>query len=180
MPSAIPDHPWSGEPETIEATTVTWRRRWGHRIRNSYKLRSIRSMAARLVEFRLRPLVLRLRVRHVHGPRTIAYGQDELLVLCVVRNGALHVKSFLEHHLALGAAHVVLLDNGSTDPTIDLARAYDRVTILRTTCPYRTYETILKRYLVDRFSKDRWNLFVDIDERFDYLYSDVIDVRGLL
>src|SRR5215813_3560503 len=157
--------------------TVTWHSRFEHRIRNSYKLRRIRSMGARLVELRIRPLVLRLRVRHVHGARTIAYGRDELLVLCVVRNGALHVKSFLEHHLALGAAHVVLLDNGSTDATIDLARTYDRVTILHTACPYRTYETILKRYLVDRFSKDRWNLFADIDERFDYPYSDLIDVR---
>ena len=166
---------------------MTWRSRGIRRIRNSYKLgrlvgylRRSRQMGAWLVEFRIRPLILRLRVRHVHGPRKIAGGRDELLVLCVVRNGALHVKSFLEHHLALGAAHVVLLDNGSTDATIDLARAYDRVTILRTTCPYRTYETILKRYLVDRFSRDRWNLFVDIDERFDYPYSDLIDVRRLL
>ena len=76
--------------------------------------------------------------------------------------GGLHVKSFLEHHLALGVAHVVLLDNGSTDATIDLARQYDRVTILRTTCPYRTYETILKRYLVNRFSRDRWSPFADM------------------
>src|SRR5215813_4222720 len=160
--------------------TVTWHSRFEHRIRNSYKLRRIRSMGARLVELRIRPLILRLRVRHVYGPRKIVYGRDELLVLCVVRNGALHVKSFLEHHLTLGATHVVLLDNGSTDATIDLARAYDRVTILRTTCPYRTYETILKRYLVDRFSRDRWNLFADIDERFDYPYSDLMDVRRLL
>src|SRR5262245_39420740 len=182
MSSVTPDADplWSRELATIKAMTVTWRSRLEHRIRNSYKLRRIRSMGDRLVEFRLRPLLLRLRVRHVHGPRTIAYGQDELLVLCVVRNGALHVKSFLEHHLALGAAHVVLLDNGSTDATIDLARTYDRVTILRTACPYRIYETILKRYLVDRFSRDRWSLFVDIDERFDYPYSDLIDVRRLL
>jgi len=166
---------------------VTWCSRWAHRIRNSHKLQRIvgdlqriHQVGARFVEFRIRPSVLHFRVRHVHGPRKIVYGRDELLVLCVVRNGALHVKSFLEHHLTLGATHVVLLDNGSTDATIDLARAYDRVTILRTTCPYRIYETILKRYLVDRFSRDRWNLFVDIDERFDYPYSNLIDVRRLL
>jgi hypothetical protein len=165
----------------------TWRSRWGARIRHSYKLRrllghllSIRQVSRRVIDSHLRPLILRLRLRHVHGPKTIAYGMDELLVLCVVRNGALHVKSFLEHHFALGATHIVLLDNGSTDATIDLARSYDRVTILRTTCPYRTYETTLKRYLLTRFSRNRWNLFADIDERFDYPYSDVIDVRSLL
>jgi len=165
----------------------TWRSLLVSRIRDSYKLRRlaaqlqrIRTVGGGVAEFHIRPLVLRLRLRHVHGPKTIAYGLDELLVLCVVRNGALHVKSFLEHHLALGATHVVLLDNGSTDATIDLARTYDRVTILRTTCPYRRYETIFKRYLVHRFSQHRWNLFADIDERFDYPYSDVIGVRGLL
>src|SRR5262245_36907256 len=165
----------------------TWRSRWSSRIRNSYKLRRLlgylrhlSNIGSRVVEFRIRPLILQLRLRHVHGPRTITYGRDELIVLCVVRDGALHVKSFLEHHLALGATHVVLLDNGSTDATIDLARAYDRVTILHTTCPYRTYETILKRYLVDRFSRDRWNFFADIDQRFDFPYSALIDVRRLL
>jgi len=166
---------------------LTWRGRWGHRIRHSYKvrrllghLRDIRAAGGGVVEFRIRPLILRLRLRHVHGPQRIPYGRHELIVLCVVRDGALHVKSFLEHHLALGVAHIVLLDNGSTDATIDLARRYDRVTILHTTCPYRKYETILKRYLVNRFSRDRWSLFADIDERFDYPYSDVMDLGGLL
>src|SRR5215475_4167062 len=152
---------------------LTWRHRWSHRIRHSYKLR-------RLLEFRIRPLILRLRLRHLHGPRKIPYGRGELIVLCVVRNGALYVKSFLEHHLALGVAHIVLLDNGSTDATIHLARRYDRVSILRTRCPYRKYETILKRYLVNRFARDRWSLFVDIDERFDYPYSDVINLGEVL
>jgi hypothetical protein len=164
----------------------TWRS-LGRRIRHSYKLRRllgylrrIRAAGGGVVEFRIRPLILRLRLRHLHGPKKIRYGRDELIVLCAVRDGALHVKSFLEHHLALGVAHVVLLDNGSTDATIDLARKYDRVTILRTTCPYRKYETILKRYLVNRFARDRWSLFADIDERFDYPYSDVIDLGELL
>jgi len=163
-----------------------WRSHWG-RIRHSYKLRRLggslrrlRASGRRIVEFLIWPSILRLRLRHVHGPKKIPYGRNELIVLCVVRNGALHVKSFFEHHLALGVAHIVLLDNGSTDATIDLARKYDRVTILRTTCPYRTYETIFKRYLVKRFSRDRWSLFVDIDERFDYPYSDIIGLGELL
>jgi hypothetical protein len=37
-----------------------------------------------------------------------------------------------------------------------------------------------KRDLVTRFSRNRWNLFADIDERFDYPYSDVLAVRNLL
>jgi hypothetical protein len=72
----------------------TWGSHWGTRIRHSYKLRrllrhllSIRQISRWAIDFHLRPLIFRLRLRHVHGPKTIAYGMDELLVLCVVRNG---------------------------------------------------------------------------------------------
>jgi glycosyltransferase involved in cell wall biosynthesis len=105
---------------------------------------------------------------------------DELIVLCVVRNGALHVRSFLEHHLSLGVKHIVLLDNGSTDETVELARKFERVTILQTRRPYRKYETVMKRYLVRRFSEGRWSLMADIDELFDYPFSEVLDTGALL
>ncbi|HYO16573.1 MAG TPA: glycosyltransferase family 2 protein [Thermoanaerobaculia bacterium] len=114
------------------------------------------------------------------GPREVSYGPDELLAICVVRNGAVHVRSFLDHHLGLGVRHIVLLDNGSTDGTIDLARGYENVTILRTDCPYRLYENVMKRYLARRFSRGRWNLCVDIDERFDYPLSDVLPLPSFL
>lgn len=158
----------------------SWRVRLASRIRSSYKLQRLRKLHADAMEFRVRSLFLRATVRHLHGPRKMAYGMNELIVLCVVRNGALHVKSFLEHYLALGVRHIVLLDNDSTDGTVELARTYDRVTILRTKRPYRTYETAMKRYLVERFSQNRWNLLADIDELFDYPYSDVLGVEALL
>ena len=161
------------------------------RIRNSYKVQRLRKLPSQAVEQglrlfsqaveqRIRPFILRASVRHLHGPRRIAYSVNELIVLCVVRNGALHVKSFLDHHLSMGVKHIVLLDNGSTDGTVELARKCERVTILQTRRPYRRYETVMKRYLVRRFSKDRWNLMVDIDELFDYPFSDVLDIGALL
>lgn len=135
---------------------------------------------ANLKDVYIRPLILRFSIRHVHGVKNIQYTLDELIVLCVVRNGELHVKSFIEHHLALGVKHIVFLDNGSTDDTIAIAKRYPRVTILSTKCPYRIFETFMKRYLVRRFSERRWNLFVDIDELFDYPFSDVLNLKMLL
>ncbi|HEX7215471.1 MAG TPA: glycosyltransferase family 2 protein [Methylomirabilota bacterium] len=140
----------------------------------------MRERLSRILEFGVRPFILRMSVRHLHGPRKIAYAMDELIAVCVVRNGALHVRSFIEHHQALGVKHIVLLDNGSTDQTVELARSFERVTILQTRRPYRKYETVMKRYLVRRFSTGRWNLLVDIDELFDYPFSEVLDVGALL
>ena len=159
------------------------RGRWARlkdRIRNSHKVGRVRGALSRLAEDWGRPLALRASVRRLHGPRRVPCGDDELVALCVVRNGAEHVTSFVRHHQELGVKHIILLDNGSTDGTVDLARAFGGVTILRTRRPYRTYETVLKRYLVRRFARGRWSLMVDIDERFDYPFSDRMGLQALL
>jgi hypothetical protein len=142
--------------------------------------RTFRSLRRRAVEFGIRPLLLRPRIRHLHGPAGVQYGPHELLVITVVRNGALYVKSFMEHYEALGVAHCVFLDNRSTDGTVDRLRGYSRVTILQTDAPYDRYENTMKRYLAERFSSGRWNLCADIDELFDYPHSNRLPLAGFL
>jgi hypothetical protein len=134
----------------------------------------------RALQFGVRPHLLRGRVKYLHGPQDIRYGIDELLVTSVVRNGALYIKSFMEHHLSLGIEHFVFLDNGSTDSTVERLCTYPQATVLRTDAPYETYENTMKRYLADRFSRGRWNLCVDIDELFDYPFSDRLSLADLL
>ncbi|MBW4446559.1 MAG: glycosyltransferase family 2 protein [Spirirestis rafaelensis WJT71-NPBG6] len=147
------------------------------------KLRTAISLCqnpAKIMKLYIRPLILKTTIKHIYGLDKINYTIDELIVLCVVRNGELYIKSFIEHYLSLGVKHIVFLDNNSTDNTIEIARNYDKVTILQTKCPYRKYETVMKHYLVNRFSKNRWNIFSDIDELFDYPFSDVISLSSLL
>lgn len=128
---------------------------------------------------RARRLILPFRIEHISGPQVVEAAADDLVAACVVRNGAPHIKSFLEHHRSLGISHFVFLDNGSTDNTLNLLRGPD-ITILRTGAPYRTYENVMKRYIVDRFCQGRWCLFVDIDELFDYPFSKELSLKQLL
>ena len=58
--------------------------------KNKFRLRK-----KRLMEFGLRPYLLPRKVKHIYGPAKISYSVDELLVISVVRNGELYVKSFL-------------------------------------------------------------------------------------
>lgn len=139
--------------------------------------RKVKHVGRKIVEHRIKPRLLACRIRHIAGPKTVEYGPDEVLLICVVRNGAYHVRTYIEYHLRLGVRHIVFLDNNSTDQTVQIAREYEDVTILQTDRPYHIYENAMKRYLAGRFSRGRWNLCADIDERFGYPFSDTLPLR---
>jgi len=121
-----------------------------------------------------------LDVEHVHGPAEVPLREDELIVVCLVRDGQPWIVQFMEHYSSLGARHVVFLDNGSHDATVTVAAGYENVTVLRSNLPFNGYELLLRQYLIQRFGKGRWSLCVDIDELFDYPYSDIIGLASLL
>lgn len=118
--------------------------------------------------------------KHVCGLRNIDCNKNELIILCLVRNGQDYIKQFIDHYFKLGAKHIVFLDNGSNDHTVSIAKEYDNVTILQTKLPYRTYAWAYKPYLINRFGKKCWCLVADIDEFFDYPYSDRFCLSSLL
>src|ERR671912_2732339 len=124
--------------------------------------------------------LLRHSVEHLHGPKEIPYDEDELIVVCVVRDGRPYVRSFIEHYFSLGAKHIVFLDNGSTDETVEALKNYENVTVLHTGLLYKHYNVAMKRYLIERFGRGRWTLSVDIDELFEYPYSNVVSLKALL
>src|SRR5829696_2420271 len=127
-------------------------------------------------------------VEHLYGPEEVAYEADELVVVCLVRDGRPYVNSYVEHYLSLGVKHLFFLDNNSTDGTVEALKQYDNVTVLQTGLPYRNpkrgrggTEALFKQYLVERFGKKgRWCLCADIDELFDYPYSDVVGLDSFL
>jgi FkbM family methyltransferase len=135
--------------------------------------------------------LLQRSIEHLHGPEEVPYGADELVVVCIVRDGRPLVRSFVEHYRSLGVKHVAFLDNDSTDGTVEALQRYDNVTVLRTKLPYKaaglpvgngwTREVLFKQYLISRFGAEgRWCLCADVDELFDYPYSDVVDLGSFL
>lgn len=157
-------------PSSVESTLKEWARPTSEKSTNLFYLANLS----------LKWMTLQSSVKHLHGVTKISYEKDELIVTCLVRNGEIYIKSFIEHHFSLGIKHIVFLDNGSTDSTVFIASSYENVTILQTDRPYKKYETLMKKYLVKRFSRNRWNLFVDIDELFDYPASNVLSLSLLL
>ena len=124
--------------------------------------------------------IVSFNIKHIYGDRYIDCNSDEVILVCVMKNGEEYIKTFIEHHLSLGVKHIVFLDNDSNDNSIKIACSYKEVTVLHTKLPFRTYNKYLKFYLYKRFSNNCWCLRMDIDELFDYPFSDRINLKLLV
>lgn len=119
-------------------------------------------------------------IDHLYGPADVSLGPEELVVLCVVRNGAPWLPSYLRHYRQLGAAHLVFLDNGSEDETLSILTSTDDVSVFTTRLPFGRYSVALKRWLVRRFGGRGWRLCCDVDELFEHPCSEALPLRDFL
>ena len=147
---------------------------------NADTLRYKAGMVQTMLALPVRMARIKNSIEHVFGPQEVVYDNDELIALCVVRDGQYYMESFIEHYLSKGIKHIVFLDNGSRDQTIPIAKKYKHVTILSCLLPYRKYEIPFALYLINRFANRRWSLRVDIDELFDFPFSHRIGLSSLL
>src|SRR3954453_679134 len=132
------------------------------------------------VQFTLRGIIFPFRVRHISGPTAISPEHDAVVVICVMRNGGLHISSFLEHYRSLGVANFIILDNDSTDSGIEVLARENDVTLLQTSAPYHAYENTMKRFLAEQYCRGCWCLCADIDELFDFPLSRQIPLRSFI
>ena len=96
------------------------------------------------------------------------------------KNAEYFIEEFLRHHLALGVAHVVIVDNGSRDRTVDIARSFDRVSVVRNTLPAKQFECLLRARIARRMVRGGWLLFVDQDELFGFPYGEGRPIGNLI
>lgn len=103
-----------------------------------------------------------------------------MVVVSIVRDAEHYIESFVNYYLSMGCPHIVILDNSSEDKTVEKLFNYSQVTVLSTSLPFKGYKRPLKKYLYDKYSNDSWCLIADMDEYFDYPYSDRISLSQFL
>jgi hypothetical protein len=122
------------------------------------------------VDIRWKRIVKDMRVRtrthHVHGPRGIRLKDDECAVVSLVKDAGYFMDEFMKYHQGLGVAHFLIVDNGSTDDTIEIVTQYPNVTVVRNTLPPYGHETKLRCNIARRYIRGGWLLFLDSDEMF--------------
>lgn len=121
-----------------------------------------------------------LHCRHLSGPKQMMAQSIDVILLCLVRNGESYLPAFLAHYQKLGIRYFLFLDNGSEDRTAEILAQAEEVTTYQCLLPYKIYFQVYKRYLVDRFAKEARIMIVDIDEFFDYPFSNIFPFSQLI
>lgn len=110
--------------------------------------------------------------RHISGPRKIELKEDEVALVCMLKDGTYYLDTLLEHHRRIGIRYFLFIDNGSEDDTLEILATHPDVTVISNQLPVRIYESLLRADIARRFIKGGWFLFVDSDELLEMLHGE--------
>ncbi len=117
----------------------------------------------------------------VIADRTAAISPTDILCLMTVRNEAIRLPFFLDHHRKLGVGHFLVVDNDSTDGTAALLADQPDISLWRTGASYKA-----SRFGVDwltllqmRHGHSHWCLTLDADEILIYPHWETRPLRAL-
>lgn len=88
----------------------------------------------------------------------------DVVVITLMKNEELFINDFINHYLDLRVDHIVILDNGSSDRTIEIARQFNSVSVVHCELNYRIFENAFRYYLAKRFGRGSWIICADADE----------------
>jgi len=113
--------------------------------------------------------------------RTAHISSDAILVFTTLRNEITRLPYFLDYYRNLGISHFLIVDNNSTDGTLEYLKKQPDVSLWSTDHSYK-----LSRFGVDwitwlqiKYGHGHWCLTVDADEIFVYPYCDERPLNAL-
>lgn len=113
--------------------------------------------------------------------RTAQITPRDILCFATVRNEAVRLPWFLDHHRRLGVAQFLIVDNGSDDGTAELLCEQPDVSLWSTGASYKAsrFGMDWMTWLLARHGHGHWCLTVDADELLIYPHWDSRDLRAL-
>lgn len=102
-------------------------------------------------------------------------------MFCTLRNERARLPWFLRYYRELGAAHFLIVDNGSDDGSDAYLAEQPDVSVWQTSASYRAaaFGMDWMNALLTRHAAGRWALTVDVDEFLVYPFCDTRPLRAL-
>lgn len=107
---------------------------------------------------------VRFATQYISGEREIVLRDDDVGLVCLIKDGEYYIQELLRHHRSIGVKHFLFIDNGSKDKTMELLCSHDDVTLVVNKLPVKIYEIKLRSQLARMTFRGGWLLFVDSDE----------------
>jgi len=142
-----------------------------HRIFARWKREIVRPFAWRMLD---------RSVEIIADNRANGAGSNGPVLVSLLKDGQDFLPTFLDHYRRLGFTEFVFLDNGSSDQTCQILSREKDVLVLRSTLSFKHFYHSMQTWLIERYAAGRWTLLADIDEYFDFPYSEEIGINGLI
>ncbi|MCE8534327.1 glycosyltransferase family 2 protein [Ruegeria pomeroyi] len=112
---------------------------------------------------------------------TAAIRPGDVLLVSTARNEKIRLPYFLRYYRELGIDHFLIVDNDSTDGTLDYLAGQSDVSVWHTTHSYKsaTFGVDWMNWLKRSYAHDHWVLVVDPDEFFIYPFCDTRPIQAL-
>lgn len=107
---------------------------------------------------------------------------DSMLVLiCVVKNDLIRIKSFLDHYRKLGVKQFVFVDNKSTDGTFEFLLEQSDCDVYRCNQMYSSLRRVVwLNKLISMYGCNQWYIMVDSDEFIFYQGMEKVSLVELV
>jgi hypothetical protein len=106
-------------------------------------------------------------------------GEHEVALILLGRNVSFYLEKLHAHHRALGVDHMVYVDNGSTDDSLELAARLPGTVVATCSADFRVHQPWIRYHAVTKYVTGGWRLLIDADELFDYPGSERLRVPDL-
>lgn len=124
---------------------------------------------------------LEARIR-IHTDRlTVSADPMDPILIVVVKDDLLRMQLLFQHYRRLGVSQFVVLDNGSTDGTVEFCASQPNTRLYQVATPYdgNRKEGWVER-VIRSIGVNRWYIVVDSDEMLDYPGSESHGIRELI